>query len=220
MGEIPNKMSYAGITPKTFTYKSNRPYWKESYYKIKKTDYEDSKIIFEPKGAINADRHVHATLKLLTELIKILEAKVKPIPASNIEGNLEIYEELLKLDPKNRKYKGKVAYYSSKLEKKLRAVSDLELLKWHLSNENGYVTVEGQVKNISGRKLTRVLFLVTWHDKNGDMITANTSLIEYDPILPGQTSPFKVREPHNPAMEEARIEFKDKRGNKIPFYPK
>ena len=52
------------------------------------------------------------------------------------------------------------------------------------------------------------------------MITSDSSLIEYDPILPGQTSPFKVIERYNPAMEKANIEFKHMWGNRIPTYHK
>lgn len=166
-------------------------------------------------------------------IIKNLEDKVRPIPASNIKGNLEIYNDLLELDPNNKKYKDKVTYYSKKLEEeklrkerlrlereRLKAISDLELLSWNWSKEGSYVTVEGQVKNISGRKLSRVEVWVTWYDKNGNMITYSSSLIEYDPILPGQKSPFKVIERYYPAMEKASIEFKHMWGNKIPFYRK
>lgn len=472
MGETPNKMSFVGITPKTFKYTNNKPYWKEWYYKISKNGYEDSELIHKLQGAINADRNVHATLKPLGEkdtydeekttynnsivytegeyylysipsldskildtlekgtkltvidkteywykvqspnlktgwvaikwfvkdgkreqqavkteeytstfyvkrnvtiysrknkggypvepmragtksltvlkqdgdwinirtpngkvgwineewvvkdvnktttaeakkelkhededypkkvytndeyylyseqafegqliktldmgtiltviqkdgnwykiktnsgevgwvnndwvtvdkaiIIKALEDKVRPIPAKNIKANFEIYNELLELDPNNKQYKDKVSYYGSKLEEeklrkerlklerkkekeRLRAVSDLELQNWQWGKEYGYVTAEGQVKNISGRKLTRVEALVTWYDKNGNMITYRSSLIEYDPILPGQSSPFKVMERYNPAMEKASIEFKHMWGNKIPFYRK
>ena len=159
-------------------------------------------------------------------IIKDLEDKVRPIPASNIEKNLMIYKKLLKLDPNNKKYKEKVSYYNSKAAEKklyneeLRAGSDLELLSWHWSKNYDYVTAEGQVKNISGRKLTRVQALVTWYDKNGDMITSDTSFIEYDPILPGQISPFKVMERYNPAMKKANIEFKYMGGGEIPTYRK
>lgn len=181
----------------------------------------DEKIGWVHKNWVTGNRE-----KLRKEIIKDLEAKVKPIPAYNINGNLKIYKKLLKLDPNNIKYKEKVAYYSSKLEEKkkrreqLRAGSDLELLNWHWSEDCGYVKAQGQVKNISGRKLERVEALVTWYDKNGNMITSDSSLIEYDPILPGQVSPFKVMERYNPAMKKASIEFKFMWGNKIPTYSK
>ena len=103
---------------------------------------------------------------------------------------------------------------------KQKAFSDLELLSWHWSEGHGYVTAEGKVKNISGRKLKKVAALVTWYDANGNMITYDSSLIEYNPIMPNQSSPFKVMEQYNPAMKSATIEFKFMWGDRIPFYKK
>lgn len=73
----------------------------------------DGKIGWVHKNWVTENRE-----KLKKELIKDLEAKVKPIPSYKINENLKIYKKLLKLDPKNIKYKEKVAYYSSKLEEK------------------------------------------------------------------------------------------------------
>ena len=170
----------------------------------------------------------YKNIRLIYNKMKIieLEKKVRKLPASKVSENLKIYEDLLDIDPTNPRYKKKVAYYNAKYEKKrreekrqrIKASSILELLNWHWSSEHGYVTAEGQVKNISGRKLERVEALVTWYDKSGDMITSDSSLIEYNPILPGQTSPFKVMERYNPAMKKASIEFKFMWGNKIPTY--
>lgn len=158
--------------------------------------------------------------------IRSLREKVRAPPASKTIENLEIYKKLTKLDPSNNLYKKKVVYYSSEYEKlkrrkareKQKANSDLELLTWHWSSGHNYVTAEGQVKNISGRKLERVQALVTWYDSNGNMITSDDSLIKYDPIMPGQVSPFKVMERYNPQMKSANIEFKFMWGNRISTY--
>jgi len=188
---------------------------------------KNAELEAKPTSFIKESLRLYKELKL-KETIAELEAKVKPIPASNIKENLRIYRELLRLDPKNTKYKKKVAYYNSKLKEqlkeqkkyreRLKANFDLELLTWRWSSEYGYVTAEGQVRNNSGRKLERVQALVTWYDKNGDMITSEASLIEYDPILPEQKSPFKVMKRYNPAMKSATIEFKFMWGNRIPTY--
>ena len=42
-------------------------------------------------------------------------------------------------------------------------------------------------------------------------------LIEYNPILSGQTSPFEVMARHNPAMHNARLEFKTLMGGTIEW---
>jgi len=69
MGDAPDNMFYAGETPKTLEFHNDKPYWKKLYYKIKKTGYKDSELIFKPQGAINADRYVHVSLKPLDESV-------------------------------------------------------------------------------------------------------------------------------------------------------
>lgn len=156
----------------------------------------------------------------LQQKIKIgsLEQKLKGIPFSSAKQNLDIYKQLLQLAPANTRYKNKVAYYANKYDEQQRwASSDLELLNWHWGNEYGYVTAEGQVKNISGRRLENVMAVVTWKDSNGNMITSDSALIEYRPLMPGQTSPFKVMESYNPLMKKASIGFKHLMGEEIRY---
>ena len=60
-------------------------------------------------------QYIESSIK--KEIVR-LEAIVKPLPATDYKGNLEIYELLLKLDPKNTKYQKKVSHYESKLKAK------------------------------------------------------------------------------------------------------
>jgi len=99
-----------------------------------------------------------------------------------------------------------------------RSKYDLELLSWGWSKEHGYVTGEGQVKNISGKSLRNVQALATFYDSQGGFITTASAMIGYNPILAGQTSPFTVMETQNPAMKKASIEFKYLMGGTIPMY--
>jgi Tfp pilus assembly protein PilE len=151
-----------------------------------------------------------------------LEEKVRPIPASHVAENLRLYRQLLDLDPDNQRYKQKVAHYTAKNEELKREEQkkrcDLELLSWRWSAGYSFVTAEGQVKNVTNRNLTNVQALVTWYDGGGNMITSDSALIEYNPILPGQTSPFSVIARHNPAMAKASIEFKHLFGGSIATY--
>ena len=91
----------------------------------------------------------------------------------------------------------------------------LELLSWNWESEFEYVTAQGEVRNISSKKLENVQVLVTWFDGQNRMITSNSSLIDYNPIMPGQVSHFKVIEFDDPLMESATIEFKNMSGNVI-----
>lgn len=158
--------------------------------------------------------------------IKNLEEKAKSLPSSETIENLSVYRQLLELDPSNNAYKKKVALYDSEMKKKMKrdaqvaqkANSDLELLSWTWRSEYDYAIAEGQVKNISGNKLEKIEALVTWYDSNGTMITSDSSLIEYNPIMPGQISPFKVMQRFNPLMKNATLEFKFMWGNQISTY--
>jgi hypothetical protein len=91
----------------------------------------------------------------------------------------------------------------------------LELVKSHWYTEYDYAIYEGQVKNISSQPLKNVEAVATFYDSNGQFITSSDALIDFNPILPGQISPFKVMKTENPAMKKASIEFKDFSGGKI-----
>lgn len=93
----------------------------------------------------------------------------------------------------------------------------LALLGWSWGIEHGYAIVNGQVENISEQRLERVQAVVTFTTKDDDFITSDTGLLEYDPILPGQKSPFKVMARANPAMQKAVIDFKFLGGRSMPW---
>jgi hypothetical protein len=84
------------------------------------------------------------------------------------------------------------------------------------SDGGGYHIVEGEVMNISGQSLDRISVVTTWYDIGGGFITSDDAMIEYDPILPGQTSPFKTMSRTNPAMSKYSVTFKRLFGGPIP----
>lgn len=91
----------------------------------------------------------------------------------------------------------------------------LEVQSWSWSEEYGYVTAEGQVKNVSTAALENVQVVVSIYTKDGTFITSADALLTYNPILPGQTSPFKAMTTANPAMKKANIAFKSLFGGEI-----
>lgn len=99
-----------------------------------------------------------------------------------------------------------------------RGSSVLELTSFSWSTEHGYATAEGMVKNISSAPIENVQAIAIFSDANGDFITSANALIDYRPILPGQSSPFKVMKSENPAMKSARIEFKQFAGGELKTY--
>ena len=61
------------------------------------------------------------------EKIRILEEKVKPVPASNAALNLKLYRQLHELDPLNARYQQKVAYYENRLEEQKKTAQERAL---------------------------------------------------------------------------------------------
>lgn len=96
----------------------------------------------------------------------------------------------------------------------------LRLESWSWSDDAGWVTAEGQITNSGAEALEHVEAVVSWLTDEGTFITSQSALIEYDPLLSGQTSPWKVMARHNPAMSKARVEFKRMFGGKLPHVTK
>jgi hypothetical protein len=90
--------------------------------------------------------------------------------------------------------------------------------KWH--KNYGYAVMEGRVMNMSQRRLANVEAVATFYDASGGFVTSSDGLIDYNPILPGQISAFKVTATYNPAMRKASVEFKYLMGGSIPFVRK
>ncbi len=62
--------------------------------------------------------------------------------------------------------------------------------KWDKASES-YVQVVGDVKNISSNSLNGIFAVVHFYDKKGKLINSDATLIDYQPILSNQISPFK-----------------------------
>ena len=93
----------------------------------------------------------------------------------------------------------------------------LELISHHWSREYGYAIYEGRVKNISNESLENVEAVVTFYDRNDTFVTSSDALIEFNPILPGQISNFKVMKTSNPEMKKAGVSFKFILGGSIQY---
>jgi hypothetical protein len=104
-------------------------------------------------------------------------------------------------------------------KERLREEAILERIsfKWYKSSRS-YVRAEGEVKNISGVPLRNVMAVVTYKTNDDDFITYDSALIEYNPIMPDQISPFRIITPYNPLMEVAYLEFQFLSGERIPYY--
>lgn len=92
----------------------------------------------------------------------------------------------------------------------------LQLISQSCTKEHGYAIVSGQVKNISDKSLENVEVVVSALTEDGTQITTDTALIEYNPVLAGQTSPFTAYMTYNPAMSRCGVTaFKELFGGTI-----
>jgi hypothetical protein len=108
-----------------------------------------------------------------------------------------------------------------KKEAELKRGCELELLSWswHVLEFRMGIEVVGQVKNISHRPLYDVCVVANFYDADGNFITHDVALIEFNPLLVGQTSPFKlIMLRYNPAIKEVGLQFKFLGGRIIPTY--
>jgi hypothetical protein len=86
----------------------------------------------------------------------------------------------------------------------------LELLSSSMttSDGGGYFEVEGMVRNASSASIRNLEVIGEAYTEKEEFVTSESALVEYNPLLPGQRSPFKVMISYNPAITKYRVEFK------------
>jgi len=91
----------------------------------------------------------------------------------------------------------------------------LVLVDWNWRREHGYVIAEGMVRNVTQQPMRNICAAVTFLTSSGEFVTSEDSLVSYNPILPNQTSPFRVMARGNPEIRKARIGFKELFGGSV-----
>src|SRR2546429_2198974 len=78
--------------------------------------------------------------------------------------------------------------------------AELKVLSWHCerSNSGSYMILEGEVRNLTDAPISRLMAVARYHTKNDQFVRSDDALIAYNPIMPGQTSPFKIMSTYNP----------------------
>jgi len=88
------------------------------------------------------------------------------------------------------------------------AAPDLEIQSWRCESEHGYIFVRGEVRNISDKRLEDVEVVGTFLTREGEFVKTASALVEFNPILAGQTTPFEAGTTSNPAIKKCSIQFK------------
>jgi hypothetical protein len=79
-----------------------------------------------------------------------------------------------------------------------------------------FCTGVGKVKNVSLQSLSNVEVHVNGLDSSGNTVTQNDAMIDYNPILPNETSSFQVVFQVNPALKGVKFSFHYLDGGLIP----
>ncbi|MFP5492665.1 MAG: FxLYD domain-containing protein [Bacteriovoracia bacterium] len=98
---------------------------------------------------------------------------------------------------------------------KIFPVLELTSSTWTHESDSEFAIVVGQVKNISKNKYDYVEAVANFSDAKGNLIATHSSLIQYNPILSDQVSPFKIMVPWNPAFKTLNIEFQQTMRGKL-----
>lgn len=60
----------------------------------------------------------------------------------------------------------------------------------------------------------------TFRTNSGELVKSDSALIDYNPLMPGQTSPFKSMGTDNPQITDCGLNFKYLMGGSISFTEK
>lgn len=126
----------------------------------------------------------------------------------NLRENERIAAEQGKIAAKQEEAQLEKARAAARERERATASLDVKSFSWSKSRSANFAIVEGMVKNVTAHRLENIQAVAIFTDKDGSFITSDTAMVEYNPIMPGQSSPYKVMARYNPAMNSCRVEFK------------
>jgi hypothetical protein len=95
------------------------------------------------------------------------------------------------------------------------ALLEVQEMDWY--EQGGYLVVTGSVKNLSGRNIPSVLVHARFLDEAGNMLVSEHSLIDLNPIFPGQVSTFSVAARFRPGINDMELDFTLFSGEALPW---
>ncbi len=76
------------------------------------------------------------------------------------------------------------------------------------------------MRNSTSQPLENVKAVGTFRTTDGTFVKSEDALIKFNPLLPGQVSPFKVGGTDNPAIKKCEVSFKTIWGKTVDFVDK
>ena len=62
--------------------------------------------------------------------------------------------------------------------------------------------------NLTDKPIDSLTAVIEFRTADGTFVKSEMGIVEFQPLLPGQTSPWKVMTTHNPAIEKVGLRFK------------
>lgn len=92
--------------------------------------------------------------------------------------------------------------------------------KLHVSGSNcvkeyGFMTVSGTVTNRTSAPIDSLMVVGLFGKSDGTFVKSASAMVDYQPLLPGQTSPFKAMTTENPAISKCGVSFKTMFGGEV-----
>lgn len=88
----------------------------------------------------------------------------------------------------------------------------LKLLDWSCTTEHGYTTIEGRVKNVSAEPITNLEARGEFVASDKTFVKSDSALVDYRPLMPSQTTTFKVLTSENPLISKCELAFNEFNG--------
>ena len=86
--------------------------------------------------------------------------------------------------------------------------ADVQVLHFGCTYSYGFAIVEGEICNISDAPISNLMVVATYYSSDEKLVRSDTAMVEYNPIMPGQKSPFKAMSTYNPMMRTCTVGFK------------
>lgn len=87
----------------------------------------------------------------------------------------------------------------------------------HFGKESDYNIVSGEITNMGNEKLDDVEATTTFYDSDGNVVKTADAVIDFNPLMPGQTSSYKTMATDNPLIKTEKTEFHSMGGPLIPY---
>jgi hypothetical protein len=90
---------------------------------------------------------------------------------------------------------------------------------WNCTTDrvSDFVTIRGEIKNATDSSIKGLEIVVTLRTADGTFVTSDDGMPDYETILPGQTSPFKLLIGHNPLVRTADLSLKNNASELVEF---